>query len=618
MEQPLEAKLALLPSSPGVYLMKGSDAAVLYVGKAKDLKKRVSSYFASGRQKDLKTVALLHKVIDIETILTLSEKEALILESNLIKKHRPHYNVVLRDDKRYPWIRLDIKSQYPNLSIIRKPAKDGALYFGPFDSGLSVRITLKLIDSTFRLRKCKGRPLKSRERPCLNHQMGLCMGPCGMCVSHEAYAEQVAQVILLLKGRMPELIKQVEAKMHEAAERHAFEEAAEHRNRLFALSRILEKQVAATADFEDRDVVGFAREHAAALIMVLFVRGGYVLGNKEFFFPETFATDDEAVASFIKQYYDGTSFLPKEILALAEPEDKELLEEALSELKGEKVSILSPQRGDKARLLEIAEQNAKKALGDRLSLAFAQDSVLDQVRKHLDLSRLPKRIECFDLSNLSGSESVGAMVVFENGKPLRDAYRKYKIKSSPGSDDYAMLGEVLARRYSNHSNHSKRDEGQKLPDLAIVDGGKGQLGVALRIFESLKIAGAFDLIAIAKKDSMAGETEDKIFKPNRKNPLTLSRHPEVLLFIQRIRDEAHRHVITYQRKRRLLTYRRSPLEDIPGIGPKRRTSLLKHFGSLRRIQQAAIEELSSAPGMDRNTAQSVWNALHGASNDNAQ
>ncbi|NVM22489.1 MAG: excinuclease ABC subunit UvrC [Desulfobacterales bacterium] len=599
----LKEKLSSLPSSPGVYLMKDAKGRIIYIGKALDLKKRITSYFTKAWKKDLKTSVLIEKIAGFDTILTNTEKEALILESNLIKRHSPRYNVVLKDDKRYPCLRLNIGSPYPNLTIARKIEKDGALYFGPFASAHAVRETLKVIHRTFKIRKCKSSTIKRRERPCLNYQMGICLAPCSRPIDQAEYASVVDEVIMFLKGRMPELVKTVRERMDSAAVRKDFEAAAAHRDRLFALKKTLEKQVAATADFKDRDVVGVARHDSAALIMVLFIRSGFLLGNRPFYFPKTVASDSEMLCSFVKQYYESAPFIPKEFLLPSVPEDHALLEEWLGEMKGEKVFILVPQRGEKARMLEMAEQNAARSLEEQISAAQTQEGILDRLHRLLSLERRPERIECFDLSNMAGAESVGAMVVFEKGKPARQAYRKYRIKTALGADDYAMLAEVLARRYGE-------GEGlQVLPDLLMVDGGKGQLNVAVTVLKSLHLCGSLDIVGIAKKDPRRGETEDKVYKPGRKNPVNLKRDSEVLLFLQRIRDEAHRSVITYHRKRRLMACRRSVLKEIPGIGEKRRMCLLKHFGSLKRIKAASVEELAAVPGMTRRAAEAMVEAL---------
>jgi excinuclease ABC subunit C len=433
--------------------------------------------------------------------------------------------------------------------------------------------------------------------------MGLCLGPCSGTVDQVEYAAVVDEVILFLRGRMPELIKEVKEQMESAAVRQDFETAAAHRDRLFALQKTLEKQVATTTDFKDRDVVGMARQGKAALVMVLFIRGGFLVGNRAFHLSEAAASDGEIVVSFMKQYYESAPFVPKEVLLPKMPEDQALLEEWLGELKGERVYIIIPQRGEKARILEMAVQNAEKSLQEQINASLAEEEMLYRVQTRLALDRLPERIECFDMSNIAGIEGVGGMVVFERGNPRPRAYRKYRIKTAPGADDYAMLREVLKRRYK------ETDTEQSLPDLLVVDGGKGQLNVAVAVLKTLNLDGSFDLVGIAKKDRQHGETDDKVYKAGRKNPLNLKKDPEVLLFFQRIRDEAHRYVITYHRRRRLMTYRRSVLEDIPGIGMKRRAQLLKHFGSLKRIRDASLEELCCVAGMTRRTAERLFHAL---------
>ncbi len=603
MKSDLDNKRTDLPNVPGVYLMKDAKGRVLYVGKARNLKKRVGSYFTKGRDKDLKTRVLIEKIQDFDTIITSTEKEALILESNLIKKHRPKYNVILRDDKRYPCLRLDLKSSYPNLTIARKIQKDGAMYFGPFASPGAVRKTMKLIQRTFKLRKCKGVTPRKRQRPCLNHQMALCLGPCTQAVDPGQYRAIVDEVILFLKGRTPELLQRTREAMEEAAFRQDFESAAEHRDRLLALESTLEKQVAMTADFADRDVIGLARKGRAALIMVLFVRGGFWLGSRPFFLPATLPSDAEVMDSFVQQYYEAAPFRPKEILLPCVPESKVVLEEWLEELKGERVHIRIPKRGEKAKIVQMANQNAIKSLDEHISAAIAEAGMLEHLKRRLSLTARPERIECFDLSNVAGAEGVGAMVVFDGGKPSRKDYRRFKIKMASQADDYAMLREVLVRRYQPGE---KRDP---LPGLLMVDGGKGQLNVAVGVLKGLGLLDSFDVIGIAKKDPERGETEDKIFKPGRKNPVSLRKAPELLLFLQRIRDEAHRYVIAYHQKRRMMTYRKSVLESVPGIGSKRRMQLLKHFGSIRRIKDASFEEILAVPGMTRTAAESLRSAF---------
>jgi len=601
MPQLLE-KLAEVPSDPGVYLMKDEAGKVIYAGKAKNLKKRLTSYFRS-ELPDLKTGILVSKIADFETIVTGTENDALVLESNLIKRYRPRYNIILKDGKRYPSLRLDIRSPYPNLTLVRKTHNDGALYFGPFTDQGAVSRTLKIISKTFALRKCKDNVFKTRTRPCINYQMGGCLGPCCRNVSQEEYGEIVREVILFLKGRAPDLLQKIRKEMTEAAEKQEFEKAAQLRDKMFAIERTLEKQVMVSADFMDRDVLGLAPGHFRSVITCLCVRGGYLIGSRHFDLPQTLASDPEIMETFIRQHYETSGFVPKEILVPILPENTALLEDLLFGFKGEKVSILHPQRGEKARLMEMAERNAAEEIRRLNSLAEAGEELLRRLRKRLRIPRFPQRIECFDNSHLSGTNPVSAMVVFEKGKALKSAFRKYKIRTVSEPDDYAYMAEVLKRRYG------KGENSQPYPDLLMVDGGKGQLHIAVEVLRELGILGQFDLMGIAKKDESLGETEDKIYLPGRANPVSFSRDADLLFFLQRIRDEAHRFVITFHRKRRGKTAVISVLDSIPGVGKERKKALLKHFGSIKKIRDASPEELGNVPGISQHIAEIIYNAF---------
>ena len=585
-------------SGPGVYIMKDAGGEVIYVGKAGNLKKRLASYFRSPVQSNMKTGVLVKKISTFETIITGSEKEALILESNLIKQYKPRYNVILKDDKRYPALRLDIKSPYPGLSIVRKIKKDDALYFGPFTSSQAVRRTLKIINKTFKLRKCKDKGFINRSRPCLNFQMGACLAPCCFDVDKNAYNEMVKEVILFLKGRTPDLVRKIKKEMVSAAKAQDYERAAELRDRIFALEKTLEKQVAVTTDFKDRDVLAIAGSSEYSLIELLFVRGGYLLGTRHFSFAETMSTDEEMIGSFIRQYYEKSHFIPGQILVSVSISDASLLEDWLRKKREKKVSILCPKRGEKARLIEMAVRNAENRLKDLLVSVEDNMDILIRLQKRLKINRRLERIECFDNSGISGSELVAGMVVFEKARPKKSSYRKYRIKTVRKQDDYACMAEVLTRRY-------RKEEKEPFPDLLIVDGGRGQLNIALSVIKELKLEGKFEIISIAKKDEKKGETSDKVYKPGRVNPVSFGREGDLLLFLQRIRDEAHRFAISFHRKRRSMTSIRSALDAVPGIGKKRKETLLKHFGSIKKIQAATLEELSALPGMNRSVAKAV-------------
>ncbi len=595
----LHEKWKNVSSGPGVYLMKDIDGKIIYIGKALDLKKRLASYFSKNSQPDIKTSIMVGKIAQFETIITGTEKEALILESNLIKKHRPRYNVILKDDKRYPSLRLNIKTQYPFLSIVRKTEKDGSLYFGPFSSSSAVGQTIKIINKTFKLRKCKTQEPKKRSRPCLNYQMGICLAPCCHNVPQDIYNKMVHEVTLFLNGRTPDLINQIKKEMKTASDQQNFEIAAVLRDKLFALEKTLEKQVTVTTDFMDRDVIAIAQTHLLTIVMLLFVRGGFLQGTRHFSFSETFATKEEIIETFLQQYYEKDRFIPKEILLPFSIDSTDIFKNWLSESKGKRVNIFTPQRGEKAHILKMAVQNAEKELKDQLDTESALLNMLSRLGKRLRMDTIPNRIECFDNSNISGTSPVAGMVVFENGKPDKSSYRKYKITSVSGPDDYASMFEILNRRFG------KKNKSFPHPDLLMVDGGKGQLNIAVSILNELNFDSAFPVIGIAKKDSEKGETQDKIYMPGRINPVNFGREGDLILYLQRIRDEAHRFAISFHRKSRNKATLKSALDDIPGIGPKRKKALLKHFKTLKKIQAATTDELAGLPEMNNKAAAAV-------------
>ena len=604
----IQDKLAMVSSEPGVYVMKDTEDRVIYIGKARNLKKRLASYFTRSRtcslHPDIKTGILLKKISNFETILTGTEKEALILESNLIKRYRPRYNVILKDDKRYPCLRLNLTNPYPNLTVVRKIKKDGDLYFGPFASSAAVRKTLKIIHKTFKLRKCKIKDFQNRSRPCINHQMGACLAPCCLDVDKNRYNETVKEVILFLKGRTPDLIQKIKKEMISAANKQHYEKAAVLRDKMFALEQVIEKQVAVTNDFKDRDVIGFAGSYEYSMITMLFVRSGFLLGTRHFNFSEIMSTEEEMIGAFIRQYYEKAPFVPKEVLVPTQLDDTFLLEELLSSIKGKKVSILEPKKGEKLRLVKLASQNAENSLKEFRDSAATDMEILIKLQKRLRMDKTPQRIECFDISSISGTEAVAGMVVFENGKPNKSLYRKYRLKSVEAQDDYACIAEVLKRRYV------KGDKSKPYPDMLMVDGGKGQLNIALSVIKSLKLEQKFQIISMAKKNESKGETQDKIYKPGQVNPANMGRGGESLLFLERIRDESHRFAISFHRKRRGKRFIRSALDSIPGVGKKRKTTLLKHFKSIKKIRAATLEELSTLPGINRKIAEAVKKTLN--------
>ena len=600
-------KLSKVSSRPGVYLMKDSNGKVIYVGKAGCLKKRLASYFfrngTGAWSMDMKTLTLIRNISDIDTIITNSEKEALILESNLIKRYRPRYNVILKDGKRYPSLRLDIKNPYPNLTIVRKTQKNNGLYFGPFASSASVRKTLQIIHKTFKLRKCKTKDFNRRSRPCLNYQMSLCLAPCCLDVDPKIYDDIVKEVVLFLKGKTPDLIQKIKQEMMSASDSQDYEKAAMLRDKMFAMEQTLEKQVAVSNDFIDRDVFGLARSGDNSLFTILFIRSGFLIGTRDFKFSEIMSTDAEMTGTFIRQYYDETRFIPKEILVPASLEDALLMEELLGKIKGEKVRILSPKRGEKVRLVKMAYQNAENNLRELLAEVSKDTQLLTRLRKRLRMDKMPWRIECFDNSSISGTDAVSGMVLFEKGRPNKSLYRKFRLKSELAQDDCACMAEVLRRRYG------KGRASEPYPDILMVDGGKGQLNTAFSVIQSLGLDKHIQLISIAKKDDQKGETQDKIYKVGQVNPVNFGREGDLLLFLERIRDEAHRFAVSFHRRRRSKTMLRSSFDSLPGIGEKRKKMLLNHFKSIKRIREASSRELSALPGISEKLAETIKKGL---------
>ena len=602
-------KLSRTTHEPGVYLLKDAEGRIIYIGKARDLRKRLAAYFKNSVYTDMKTGVLINKINDFDTIITGTEKEALILESNLIKRHRPRYNVVLKDDKRYPSLRLDPNEKYPRFTIVRKIGEDDAVYFGPFASAHAVRETLKTVNKTFKLRKCRAKDFKTRTRPCLHCQMQGCLAPCCLEVDPQVYHEQVNEAIMFLKGRTTDLVAKIKEQMNAAARAQEFEKAARLRDKMFSLQRTIEKQIAVTTDFQNRDVFAIARSDSHTLVTVLNVIGGFLKGSRHFSFEETMSTDEEAIATFIRQYYEKTVSLPKELLVSVTLQDARLIEDWFKSGKGQKVKTLRPKRGEKAQLVEMAVHNAENELKGLIAARSAEMELLVRLQKKLKLARLPRRIECFDNSNISGIAAVASRVVFENGQAKRSAYRHFKIKTVDKNDDYACMAEVLTRRLKNLK---PQPSSEPFPDLLMVDGGKGQLNIAMAVIKELAFEGQFQVIAIAKKDERKGERQDKIFIPRRANPLVFGKDADLLLFLQRIRDEAHRFAITFHRKRRTRASLQSALDAIPGIGRKRKAILLKHFKSMKKIREANINELDSLPGISRSTAEAVHRFFKGS------
>ena len=612
MHPRLTEKLGSLPSGPGVYLMKDRDGAVIYVGKAVNLRNRVRSYFT--RNTDSRAfIPLLEDLVgDVDTVLVTNEKEALLLENELIKKHKPRFNVQLRDDKNFICLRLDRRQPYPRLEVVRRFKKDGARYFGPYSSASSIRETLRIINRYFQLRTCSDHALENRRRPCILYQIGRCPGPCVYPISEEAYAKSVEEVILFLEGNAGELVEALRARMKDASANLRFEEAARVRDQLFAIERSLERQKIAVTEAVDQDVFSLYREGDRLLIYALYVRQGRITGGQGFPFSGQQFPDDELLASFINLYYDNDNFVPKEVLLSVQPEGIAGLAELLSDRKGEKVRVLVPQRGEKLQLVQMSQKNAEQAFQDRKRTKEETAAVLENLKEKLHLARVPTRIECFDISHFQGATIVASQVSMTAGELDKARYRRFKIKSIASQDDFASMHEVVSRRLSRGLR-----EGD-LPDLIVIDGGKGQLASAQAAMRDLGVTGV-ELVALAKSreldggrgDAQAIRSPERIFLVNRKDPVVLPQNSAELFLIARIRDEAHRFAITFQQRLMRRRNFRSVLENIPGVGEGRKKALLRHFGSLKQIRAATIEELSEVEGLGSAVAERIHAFLHG-------
>jgi len=579
-----------LPKAPGVYIFKDGSGRVIYVGKAKHIRNRVQSYFKPSEGMPRKTALMMKNARSLEWILTDSENEAFILESTLIKKFLPRYNIVLRDDKRYPCLRLDLKEPYPRLQIVRRIKKDGALYFGPFSSAHSVRSTLKVIDRIFQLRKCKERQLPKRTRPCLNFQMDRCLGPCTREVSSSLYQNVVRQVRLFLEGRNQELLTQLKKEMEGVAEALDFERAARIRDQIRGIERTVERQNVVSSHLDDKDVIGVAEKKSMVRVALLFVRRGYLMGSRQFLFRNQAGRPAEVLEAFIKQYYAKGVFIPREILVSLAIHDLPAIGTWLSSLSGRKVQIHRPMRGEKRGLVGMAVANAESSLvGDT---AAAGMELMEKLGECLQLRETPRTVEGFDISNLSGDQAVGTMVRFVEGQASRTGYRNYRIKRVQGIDDYGMMAEMVSRRVARGG----------LPDLFVVDGGKGHLHAVQKILASAEGESAPAIVAIAKADEKRGENRDKLYVPGRKNPILLEPNDPILLFLMRVRDEVHRRAILYHRSLRKKAFTVSDLDRIPGIGKMRKRQLLTHFRGINAIAQAGPEELAAVPGISSRLA----------------
>ena len=580
----LDSKLAHLPDQPGVYLFKDRSGDVLYIGKAARLADRVRSYFLKGADHTPKTALLVNHIADLETMVTRSELEALILESNLVKRHRPRFNVVLRDDKQYPYLRLPVKDRFPRLSIVRRVQKDGALYYGPYTPAGALRETLKVIKKVFPLATCTIDIDGTAERACIEFEIKRCMAPCTGQQTQDDYHRIVRQVRQFLEGHDRELVDDFRSQMDTAAAREDFEEAARLRDRIFKIERTLERQRITQTASIDQDVIGIARHGTSVDLQVLFVRGGLLIGRKDFFWLESAeATDEELVRSGIEQFYNKEGQPPRELLIPVDIPDADLLARWLSDKRGETVRMLAPERGTKHQLVLLAEENAAAALADHLRNEELDRQAGEELQRVLRLKTAPKRIEGFDISNTMGNQSVASMVVWEEGRMKKSDYRRFKIASVEGANDFASMQEVVTRRYGGM-------EDLALPDLVLIDGGLGQLASARA---ALQEVGRLEL-AVVGLAKAKGEKDERVYLPGRKNPIVLRANSPATHLLQRVRDEAHRFAVTFHRKLRGKTLVTSQLDQIIGIGSITRTKLLKQFGSLVNLAQASDEALKEA------------------------
>lgn len=615
----IKEELKKLPQKPGVYIMKDETDNIIYIGKAISLRNRVRQYFQSPKNQPLKVQKMVPNIKEFEYIVTDSELEALILECNLIKKHRPKYNILLKDDKQYPYIKITINELYPRIFITRKREKDKAKYYGPFTAGISVKEFIELIHNLWPLRRCsKNLNTKLNERPCLNYYIGNCKAPCNRMITPQEYRVFVDNAINLLEGKYDDIIDSMKIKMNEAAENLEFEKAADLRDKIKSIKRVSEKQKIVNSSMNDQDVIAFARYNDEALVQIFFVRNGKVMGREHFMLDNLDSmTRSEIMTEFIKEFYSNTTFIPKEILLQEQIQDKEIIQMWLSSLKEQKVYINVPQKGEKYELVELVAKNAMIILeqfGDKIKRENKKTMLaLEQIQQALQIDTKLERIEAYDISNIQGFESVASMVVFESGNPKRSDYRKFKIKSVLGPNDYASMEEVITRRFTHalaeieklKSENIDIIEGKfsKLPDIIFMDGGKGQINVAKNVLKQLNLN--IPVCGMIKDDRH--RTRGLIYEEQEIN---LASNSEGFKLITRIQDEVHRFAIEYHRSLRSYNQLHSVLDDIDSIGSVRRKALMKRFGSIEKIQQASIEELLDTDGMNKKSAESVYNFFH--------
>lgn len=603
----IKQKLKDLPLESGVYIMKSASGQILYVGKARSLKKRVSQYFANSANKTEKTIKLVEKIADFEYIITRNEIEALVLENNLIKKHMPPYNILLKDDKSYPFIRINTKQDFPKVEVVRKLKNDGAKYFGPYMQGITSKDITELVESAFCLRSCNHdfSKLPKNHRPCLNYHIKRCFAPCiGLCTK-EDYAKQIEEVISFLSGNDKKVSSILNEKMKNAAENEDFELAIYYRKKLEILDKLVRRQVTALPKDFDLDIFAIASNGLNTVIAILFVRGGKLVGGDKQVVSDLAPEDGVILENFITAYYDKVNYIASEIITASPVDDSELLSEYLSFKKGSKVNVITPHQGVRRQLADMAMGNATDYLEKSLSVKEREDNMttgaIIQLQEYLHLSKLPSRMECYDISHIQGTDKVASMVVFVNGSPHRTHYRKFKMKYALGNDDFAGLQEALTRRF-DELEKSQDESFSTRPDLLVIDGGKGQLSSVVEILESKGIKD-IDIIGLAKR-------EEEVFLPYNSNPVILPRNSYALKVLQRIRDEAHRFAITFHRELRQKRQTHSKLLAIEGVGQKRVKALFDAFKNIENIKNASIEDLCIVKGIDRRSAENIYHHFH--------
>lgn len=615
----LEDKLKNLPENPGVYIMKDRYDEIIYVGKAINLKNRVRSYFQSSKNQLPKVAAMVERIADLEYIITDSELEALILECNLIKKHRPKYNIMLKDDKHYPYIKITVNEDYPRLLTVRDIKKDGAKYFGPYTDAGAVNKTLELLKNLFPIRDCNKNIEKmiGKERPCLNYHIKKCIAPCQGGVSKEEYGELIESIVMVLDGKQEEVLKELEKKMHQAAENLDFEKAAEIRDNMNSIIKIGEKQKIISSAMVDQDAIAFALDQGESCVQIFFIRGGKLIGREHFLIEDTKLSDSkEILSSFIKQFYDEGTVIPREIIMQEEIDEMNIIEQWLSDKRGSRVRIIVPKRGEKQKLIEMVSKNAE----DTLRLLIEKQKTDEEktlgacreLKDILHLDKVPMRIEAFDISNLQGVLNVGSMIVFEKGKSNIKNYRRFKIKTFDGPNDYESMREIMGRRFLHGIREREELKAQEksfelgkfsvFPDLIMLDGGIGQVNAVKPVLEEMGIH--IPVCGMVKDDKH--RTRGLVY---RGEEILIPIDANAFRLITNIQNEAHRFAISYHKSLRTKTTVKSVLDDIPGIGPARRKALLKQFGSLKNIRNATIEELSRVDGMNRRIAEVVYNFL---------